>query len=143
MKTLFAFALGLILVAPVAAQDAQPEISDEVRWALAAAQINASLEDDNDAIKTQTLKNAIVLATLYRDKVDLSGSVRSIRTIHETSTSSNHRRLALAALQLIGTVRAQDYLVRHTTPEQFDEGRLVIASVLNDYYVNRTEKATS
>ncbi len=135
MKTLFAFALAALLALPVTAQERQQEISDDVKWTLVAAQIKVSLENDQDAVKTQTMKNAIVLATLYRDKVDLSGSVQALRKTHLNATSSNHRRLALAALQAIGTNRAQDHVARNATPEQYDESRLVVASVLNDYYV--------
>ncbi len=111
---------------------------EEIRWSLVATQIKASLVDGQEDIKTQTLKNAIVFATLYRDKVDLSGSVSAIREVYQHSKMATNQRLALAALQAIGTSRAQDFVTRNTTPEEYDAGRLVVASVLNDFYLAHT-----
>ena len=135
MKTLLlTFTFATLLAIPTLAQDAQLA-PDEVRWTLATVQVKVSLKNDQEAVKTQTLKNAIVLATLFRDKVDLSCTVRAISDVYENTTSASHRLLALAALQAIATRRAQDYVARNTTTEQSDEGRLVVASVLNDYYL--------
>ena len=134
MKNLVAFALAFLLVAPVFAQDTPAETTDEVRWVLATAQLEQSLENPQDAIRSQTLKNAIVLATLYTDKVDLSGTARSICKIYRNASSKDHRNLALAALQAIGSTRAKDCTMRNTTPAQYEEGRLTVASVLNDFY---------
>ena len=145
MKTLFALTLVALVASPAFAQEEQPVITEEIRWTLAVVQVKASLESETDAVKAQTLKNAIVMATLYRDKADLSRAVGAIRKVHESSKNASHQRLALAALQVIDTIRARDYVQRNTTPEQFDEGRMIVASVLNDYYLSQTtsSEATS
>ena len=148
MKTLLAPAFAALPATPVFGPDSNSKIAAEVRWTLAAAQVTASHEDDQDAVKTQTLKSAIVLAP-YRDKVDLSGATRASGSVYEHASGTNHRhlhlqhsrRLALAALQAFGTGHAQDFVASNTTPEQNDEGRLVVVSALNGYSVTHTASA--
>ena len=137
MKQLLAFCLLVLFAAPVLAQDSTPALANEaVRWNLAVAQLETSLDSEYQSVREQTLKNAIVLATLYRDKVDLAGERSLLNKIYEESKSPMNRKLALALLQAIGGNRAQDFLARNTTRAEFDEGRLTVASVLNDYYIN-------
>ncbi len=142
MKKLVAFTLLLLLALPTMAQaqDART-YTDDQKWLLASAQLTASLEAEIDDVKTQALKNAIIYATLYRDKVDLGRSVPALRTIYEKDTRAAHRKLALAALQAIGNTRAADYLARHVSDAESEEGRLVMASVLNDFYQSRSSAA--
>ena len=142
MKTFAAFALLLLFTLPTMAQaqDTRAYTEDQ-KWQLAAAQLTASLEASIDDVKTQALKNAIIYATLYRDKIDLSGSVPALRTIYEKDTRAEHRKLALAALQAIGNARTADYLARHVSEAESEEGRIVMAAVLNDFYQSRSNAA--
>ena len=144
MQKLAAFFLMLLIAAPVLAQDRPAAIDDEkVRWALVAEQIHASLESTNESIKTQTLKNVIVLATLYRDKVKSKHHFRHLCRVYEQSDSADHRKLALAALEAIGGYRALDYVLRNATSAEIEEGRQIVASVLSDYYISHTDPASS
>ena len=143
MKQLLAFCLLVLFAAPVLAQDSTPILADEtVRWNLAIAQLETSLDSEYQSVREQTLKNAIVLATLYRDKVDLADQRSLLHKIYEESKSPKNRKLAVALLQAIGGNRAQDFLARNTTQAEFDEGRLTVASVLNDYYINHQNPVT-
>ena len=138
MKKLAIFLLIVFCVAPVFAQESITPAQDEkVRWTLASEQIKRSLDSPNEQVRTQTLKNMIVMATLYRDKVDLSAHTNQVRRVYEGSTSRAQRKLSLAALQAIGGYRALDYMERNASPAEFEEGRMVVASVLNDYYTSR------
>ena len=139
MKTLAAFALLLLLALPTMAQAQEDRTyTEDQKWMLASAQLTASLESPIDDVKTQALKNAIIYATLYRDKVDLGRSVSALRTVYEEDTRAAHRKLALAALQAIGNTRAADYVARHVSEAESEEGRIVMAAVLNDFYLSRT-----
>ena len=101
MRTLLAPAFAALPATPVFGPDSNSKIAAEVRLTLAAAQVTASHEYDQDAIKTQMLRSAIVLAP-YRDKVDLSGATRAIGSINEHVSGSNHRHLALTTFQAYG-----------------------------------------
>ncbi|MYF63976.1 MAG: hypothetical protein F4183_05730, partial [Rhodothermaceae bacterium] len=88
MKQLLAFCLLVLFAAPVLAQDSTPILADEtVRWNLAIAQLETSLDSEYQWVREQTLKNAIVMATLYRDKVDLAGQRSLLHKIYEESKS--------------------------------------------------------
>lgn len=138
MKKLAVFLLILFCVTPVFAQEPVALANgDKIRWTLATEQIKLSLDSPNEMIRMQTLKNMIVMATLYRDKVDMSVHTKLIRETYEESTSRGQRKLALAALQAIGGYRAFDYIERNASPADFEEGRMVVASVLNDYFTGR------
>lgn len=138
MKTLFAFCFTALLTLPVFAQDITTVLdNDQIRWNLATVQIENSLDSDYQSVREQTLKNAIVLATLYRDKVDLADQGSILRKVYKESESSDNRNLALALLHAIGGNRANDFLARNETQVESDEIRLLLASVLNDYFVNQ------
>ena len=138
MKKLVIFLLIVLCVPPVFAQEPKAPLEDEkVRWTLASEQIKVALDSPNELIRTQTLKNAIVMATLYRDKINMSVHTNLIRRTYEGSTSRAQRKLALATLQAIGGYRAYDYIERNASPAEFEEGRMVVASVLNDYFTSR------
>lgn len=96
-----------------------------------------SLESPIENVRTQALKNAIIFATLYRDKADLGNAVGVIREVYEEDGQTNHK-LALAALQAIGNYQTTTFLARYVTAEESEEGRVVMASVLNDFYLSRT-----
>ena len=140
MKTLFAFCFTALLALPVFAQDVATVLdNDQIRWNLATVQIETSLDSDYQSVREQTLKNAIVLATLYRDKVDLADQGSILRKVYKESKSSSNRKLALALLHAIGGNRANDFLARNATQVESDEIRLLLASVLNDYYTNQQQ----
>ncbi len=143
MKKLLSLYLLVLFAVPVLAQDSTPMLADEtVRWNLVIAQLETSLDSEYQSVREQTLKNAIVLATLYRDKVDLADQRSLLRKVYEESKSSKNRKLSLALLQAIGGHRVQDFLARNATQAESDEGRLTVASVLNDYYSNHLNPVT-
>ncbi len=139
MKTFAVFALLLLLGLPTLAH-AQDDntYTDDQKWQLVSLQMVESLESPISDVKTQALKNIIIYATLYRDKVDLSRTVSALRTVYEKDARADHRKLSLAALQAIGTSRAADYLARHVSAAEAEQCRLVMASVLNDFYLSRS-----
>ena len=136
MKSIAVFALLLLLGLPTLAR-AQDTYTDDQKWQLASLQVVESLESSIDDVKTQALKNAIIYATLYRDKVDLNRAVPALRTVYEKDARADHRKLALAALQAIGSSRAADYLARHVSEAEAETCRLVMVSVLNDFFQSR------
>ena len=139
MKTYLACALMVLLGLPALAQAQDADAYTEAqKWKLVTIQLVETLEMTIDDVKTQALKNAIIYATLYRDKVDLGSAVGALRKVYEEDNHRSHRKLALAALQAIGNNRTTTFLVRHVTDEESEEGRVVMASVLNDFYLART-----
>lgn len=135
MKTFVAFCLSVFLVLPVFAQDVGTILKDDhIRWSLVTAQIESSLESEYPTVREQTLKNAIVAVTLYRDKINLSNQEMLLRRVYEESKFPDHRELSLALLQAIGGTTAQDLLTHHTTEVEKDHVRAVLASVLRDYF---------
>ncbi len=138
MRTIVALALMLLLGLPTLVQAQKVESYTEAeQWRLAEVQLARSLESPIDNVRKQALKNAILFATLYRDKIDLSKVVGVIREVYEEDGQTN-RKLALAALQAIGNYQTTTFLARYVTAEESEEGRVVMASVLNDFYLSRT-----
>ncbi len=143
MRIIVAFAWVLLLGLPTLAQAQDVNTYTEAQqWRLAEVQLAQSLESPIENVRAQALKNAIIFATLYRDKVDLGNAVGAIRAVYEEDGRAN-RKLALAALQAIGNNRATTYLARHVTAEESEESRIVMASVLNDFYLLRTGAAAA
>ena len=143
MRIIVAFAWVLLLGLPTLAQAQDVKTYTEAQpWRLAEVQLVQSLESPIENVRAQALRNAIIFATLYRDKVYLGNAVGAIRTLYEDEGRAN-RKLALAALQAVGNNRATTYLARHVTAEESEESRFVMASVLSDFYVSRTGAATS
>lgn len=144
MKTIAVLTFIVMFGAPALAQaQAVDGYTDAQKWKLATAQLVETLDMKIDDVKTQALKNAIIYATFYRDKVDLSDAVRGLRKVYEKDDHRAHRQLALAALQAIGNSRTTTYLARYVTDEESEEGRVVMASVLNDFYLSRTGGAAT
>ncbi len=138
MRTLFALCFSALFAVPLFAQDVASILDDDnIRWNLAAAQIETSLDSEYQSVREQTLKNAIILATLYRDKFDLSDDGSLLRKIYRESESDENHKLALALLHTIGGTRVHDLLIHTTSQTESDEIRLVLASVLNEYYNSR------
>ena len=143
MRTIVALALMLLLGLPTLVQAQKVESYTETeQWRLAEVQLAQSLESPIENVRTQALKNAIIFATLYRDKADLGNAVGVIREVYKEDGRVN-RKLALAALQAIGNNRAITFLARYVTAEESEEGRIVMASVLNDFYLSRTGAAAA
>ncbi len=143
MRIIVAFAWVLLLGFPTLAQAQDVKSYTEAQqWRLAEVQLVQSLESPIENVRAQALRNAIIFATLYRDKVYLGNAVGAIRALYEDEGWVN-RKLALAALQAVGNNRATTYLARHVTVEESEESRFVMASVLSDFYVSRTGAATS
>ncbi len=111
------------------------------QWKLVASQITSNLEMSIDNVRTQTLRNTIIFATLYRDKVDLRRCVTALRSVYENGANATQRKLALAALTAIGSSGASNYLARHVHAAEAEEGRLVVASVLNEFFLSRARAA--
>ncbi len=136
MKTYLALALMVLLGLPALAQAQEIDSYTEAqKWKLARIQLVETLESPVEGIREQSLKNAIIFATLYRDKVDLGGAVSAISEVYENDNRRVNRKLALAALQAIGDYRATDYLARHVEEAETEEGRALVATVLSEYYV--------
>ncbi len=138
MRIIVTLALMLLLGLPtlVQAQDID-SYTEAKQWRLAEIQLAQSLESPIDNVRKQALRNAILFATLYRDKVDMSRAVGVIRVVYAEDGPAN-RKLALAALQAIGNYQTTTFLSRYVTDEESEEGRVVMASVLNDFYLART-----
>lgn len=144
MKTFAALLLVLLLglPTPAPAQDSKAYTDDEM-WSLASEQLVKTLTSPYEGIQAQALKNTIIYATLYRDKVDLGDAVHVLRRIYEKDNDQSHRKLALAAMQAIGNLSATTYIDRNVTEEESKEGRIVLAAVLNDYYQGRSDAAST
>ncbi len=136
MKSIAMLVLVLLLGLPIAAH-AQGRVSytPETKWRYIELQLVETLESSVDGIRSQSLKNAVIYATLYRDQVDLSSAVSAIRTVYEDDASN--RKLALAALQAIGSEWAKHYVARHVPKAEVEESRLVMATVLTEYYAEK------
>lgn len=139
MKTVLTLSLLVALVLAAAAPAAQAQSQErsvyenDVVWQLAAEQVVRSLASEYDHVRGQTLKNVIVFATLYRDKVDVSPAVSAIADMAKNEVSSEHRRLAMAALQAIGSFRAKQHLAELKGIAD-DEYRTLVATVISEYY---------
>lgn len=112
---------------------ASPSYNSEVFWQLATKQVVHSLASEHIHIRSQTLKNAIVFSTLYRDRIDLGAAVNTIAKVAKNDESSENRRLALAALQAIGSFRAKHHLAELKGMEE-DEYRVLVAAVISEYH---------
>jgi len=137
MKTFFAFCFTALFALPAFSQNVASVMNDEsIRWNLATAQIETSLGSEYQSVREQTLKNAIVIVTLYRDKIDLSDEGSLLRKVYDESESLDHRKLALALLYTIGGDRVQEFLDLNSTEAEAEEVRITLASVLNDYFTH-------
>lgn len=139
LRTLPAFLLLLSLAAPALAQSkAEDSPVRDHYWTLVSAQLGASLGAADAAVQPQALKNAIVFATLYRDKIRMQHHVRVLRGVADSSPSQANRQLAIAALQAIGSGRAVEYLARSVSEAEAEAGRKLITSVLSELYESRS-----
>ena len=135
VQSILAFiVLAVVAIVPAAQAQAQESASyeDDVFWQLAAKQVVLSLDSENSHVRSQTLKNAIVFSTLYRDRIDLGVAVDAIAAVAADDEMSENRRLARCALQAIGSFRAKNHLARLQGIED-EEYRTLVASVIFEY----------
>ncbi len=102
-------------------------------WAKVELQLAHSLQSELPQVREQQLKNIIILATYYRDKLDLESAVVPLISIYKRDKVMQHREMALACLQSIGGVRASEFLASRVSPEESDAGRASIRAVLQEY----------
>ena len=108
-------------------------------WKLIEKQALINLNSPHKRVRTQAYKNVIMLASLYRDKVDLEPVAKDlIATLREGPRSD--RELALAALQAVGGQRAERYIARNVTEEEKRRCRERIAAVLHEQHENRVAR---
>lgn len=105
---------------------------------LVTTQLTRSLDSPLDMVRAQTLKNAVVFGTLYRDKADLSQAVPKIAQLAEADDNLQNRRLAIAALKAIGSARATRHLTRLDEMHE-DEYRDLVAGIISEYYEQHRE----
>lgn len=133
MKRILAcIAIAALAITPIAEAQSIDMEGEDLVWELAAKQVVVSLDSDYAHVRSQTLKNVIVFSTLYREQVDLRPAVKFIAKVAKHDVSDQNRRLALAALQSVGTIRAKQHLAALQGIDE-DEYRTVIASVLSEY----------
>lgn len=109
-----------------------PETQSDRHWQLTEEQTIATLANSQDDVSLQTLKNTIVLGVMYRDKMDFQRLVDPVIGLHKRTEQQELKDLALAALHVIGTDRAQAYVKKHSA-EDPDRSRLLAMEVLDDY----------
>lgn len=140
-KALFLFVPMLALAfAPIAPAWSQNDLAPERPEAfgqLVHRQIVESLESPHTQVRSQTLKNVIVYATLDFDRVDLSSLSAALAEVAEADESRSNRRLAVAALRSIDSWRAKRRLA-HLGGMADAEYRSLVSGVLSEYHAMQT-----
>ena len=130
-------AIGFVPIAPAWSQNdltpANPEQFDQ----LVSRQIVESLGSPHMQVRSQTLKNVIVYATLDFDRVDLPKLTETLAGVAETDESKSNRRLAVAALRSIDSWRARRHLA-HLGGMADAEYRSLVSGVLSEYHTMQT-----
>lgn len=145
MKSFFTLLfIALLSTASIASAQSSsvqsPESYDDaVFQKLVTIQLVRSLESPLASIRSQSLKNAIVFTTLYREKIDLSSAISKIADVARNDESLSNRRMAVAALRAIGGYRADRYLAELEGMQE-SEYRSLVAGVLSEYYEQRTAR---
>ena len=138
MKTLQSLFVVLILASvPVAQAQQKTNVlepyGEHTFRQLMTIQLERSLDSPLAMVRAQTLKNAVVFTTLYRERVDLTDAIPRIAEIAKNDESYQNRRLALATLRAIGSARANKHLARLESMQE-DEYRTLVAGVISEYY---------
>ncbi len=94
-------AIGFVPIAPAWSQNDHAPVHSDVLDALVSRQIVASLASPHAQVRSQTLKNVIVYATLDFDQIDLPKLTATLAEVAEEDESRSNRRLAVAALRSI------------------------------------------
>ncbi len=141
LKALFLFvpmlAVGFTPIAPAWSQNDLVPTDPNVLDQLVSRQIIASLQSPHAQVRSQTLKNVIVYATLDFDQIDLGGITALLAGVAEEDASKSNRRLAVAALRSIDSWRAKRHL-SHLDGMGDVEYRSLVASVLSEYHTMQT-----
>ncbi len=130
-------AVGFTPIAPVWSQNDIVPTDPNVLDQLVSRQIIASLQSPHAQVRSQTLKNVIVYATLDFDQIDLGGITALLAGVAEEDASKSNRRLAVAALRSIDSWRAKRHL-SHLDGMGDTEYRSLVASVLSEYHTIQT-----
>ena len=103
LKVLFLFVpmlvVGFTPIAPAWSQNDIVPTDPKVLDQLVSRQIITSLQSPHAQVRSQTLKNVIVYATLDFDQIDLGGITALLAGVAEEDASKSNRRLAVAALR--------------------------------------------
>ncbi|MXW65198.1 MAG: hypothetical protein F4Y00_10780 [Bacteroidetes bacterium SB0662_bin_6] len=129
--------VGFTPIAPAWSQNDLVPTDPNVLNQLVSRQIIASLQSSHAQVRSQTLKNVIVYATLDFDQVDLAGMTAALAEVAEEDELKSNRRLAVAALRSIDSWRAKRYL-SHLDGMGDTEYRSLVASVLSEYHTTQT-----
>ena len=130
-------AVGFTPIAPAWSQNDLVPKDPNVLDQLVSRQIIASLQSPHAQVRSQTLKNVIVYATLDFDQIDLGGITALLAGVAEEDASKSNRRLAVAALRSIDSWRAKRHLM-HLDGMGDVEYRSLVASVLSEYHTMPT-----
>ena len=130
-------AVGFTPIAPAWSQNDIVATDPNVLDQLVSRQIIASLQSPYAQVRSQTLKNVIVYATLDFDQVDMAGITAVLAEVAEEDESKSNRRLAVAALRSIDSWRAKRHL-SHLDGMGDTEYRSLVASVLSEYHTIQT-----
>lgn len=138
MKPLLSLLAFVLIVAGSSAsaqnRAANPEpYGDHTFRHLISVQLERSLDSPLAMVRAQTLKNAVVFSTIYRDRADLNGAVTKIAELAKGDENVQNRRLAVAALRAIGSSRANRHL-DDLEPMHEDEYRSLVAGVISEYF---------
>ncbi len=126
-------AIGFVPIAPAWSQNDHASANPERLDGLVARQIAMSLESPHAQVRSQTLKNVIVYATLDFDRVDLPKLTATLAEVAEEDESRSNRRLAVAALRSIDSWRARRH-VAHLGGMADAEYRSLVSGVISEYH---------
>ena len=130
-------AVGFTPIAPAWSQNDLVPTDPNVLNQLVSRQIVASLQSPHAQVRSQTLKNVIVYATLDFDQVDLAGITAALAEAAGEDELKSNRRLAVAALRSIDSWRAKRHLA-HLDGMGDTEYRSLVAGVLSEYHTMQT-----
>lgn len=140
MKALLSL-LALLLLTTIPRSQAQDRSTqpygEHTFRQLVSIQLERSLDSPLVMVRSQTLKNALVFSTLYRDKAELDGAIPKIADIAKHDENLQNRRLALAALRSIGSTKAGRHLSGLDEMNE-DEYRTLVAGVISEYFEMRS-----
>lgn len=133
MKRVVMFSLLLMLAVPAMSQSEVSRHDSPEWWENVSKQNIKLLESPITGMRAQALKNSIYLSKFHAEQISFDAAVRPIIRVYERDTDPTVRKLALAALESIGSNRARNYIATHVPGEKAQETHELIAAVLNEY----------
>jgi hypothetical protein len=132
MKRFLAAALfsAALLVPTLAPTATAQEVRSDHAFRAIEMQMLTTLESGDYETQNVQLLNAIALATLYRQNIDLWQSVPAIIQIHKSTDSQLTRLRAVAALQTIDSFEARRYLSKHVSEDEVAASRVAMIEAL-------------